>query len=64
MDGEFEPEREVTRVPAGGDLLSLAREPNRPGVAYVAVVGSHSIARVWLARLGISISRSPQILPA
>jgi hypothetical protein len=35
MDGEPEPEREVTRVPTDADLVSLARELNRLGVAYV-----------------------------
>ena len=35
MDGESEPEREVTRVPTEADLVSLARELNRLGVAYV-----------------------------
>ena len=31
MDGE--PEREITRVPTDADLVSLARELNRLGVA-------------------------------
>ena len=39
MDGEPEPEREVTRVPTDADLVSLARELNRHGVAYVVICG-------------------------
>src|SRR5687768_4866042 len=37
MDSEPESEREVTRVPTDVDLVSLARELNRLGVAYVVV---------------------------
>jgi hypothetical protein len=33
MDGQREPEREITRVPTDADLVSLARELNRLGVA-------------------------------
>jgi hypothetical protein len=33
MDGEPDPEREITRVPTDADLVSLARELNRPGFA-------------------------------
>jgi hypothetical protein len=39
MDGEPEPSHEVTRVPNDADLVSLARELNRLGVAYVVVGG-------------------------
>jgi hypothetical protein len=39
MDGETEPERQLPRVPTDADLVSLARELNRCGVAYVVVVG-------------------------
>lgn len=39
MDSQSEPEREVTRVPTDADLVSLAREFNRLGVAYVVVDG-------------------------
>jgi hypothetical protein len=49
MDGEAEPEREVTRVPTAADLVSLARELNRLGVAYV-VVGGFAINRLGLVR--------------
>jgi|SRR5580658_5840694 hypothetical protein len=49
MDGESEPEREVTRVPTGADLVSLARELNRLGVAYL-VVGGFAINRLGLVR--------------
>ncbi len=49
MDGESEPEREVTRIPTGADLVSLARELNRLGVAYV-VVGGFAINRLGLIR--------------
>jgi hypothetical protein len=33
MDGQPEPEREITRVPTDADLVSLARALNRLGVA-------------------------------
>lgn len=49
MDGEPEPEREGTRVPTEADLVSLARELNRLGVAYV-VVGGFAINRLGLVR--------------
>jgi Nucleotidyl transferase of unknown function (DUF2204) len=49
MDGESEPQREVTRVPTGADLVSLARELNRLGVAYV-VIGGFAINRLGLVR--------------
>jgi hypothetical protein len=49
MDGESEPEREVTRVPTDADLVSLARELNRLGVAYV-VVGGFAINRLGFVR--------------
>lgn len=49
MDGEPEPEREVTRVPTDVDLVSLARELNRLGVAYV-VVGGFAINRLGFVR--------------
>ncbi|MEO5959682.1 MAG: hypothetical protein ABIR80_11225 [Opitutaceae bacterium] len=49
MDGEPEPEREVTRVPTDADLVSIARELNRLGVAYV-VVGGFAINRLGLVR--------------
>jgi len=49
MDGESEPEREVTRVPTEADLVSLARELNRLGVAYV-VIGGFAINRLGLVR--------------
>jgi len=49
MDHEPEPKREVTRVPTGADLISLARELNRLGVAYV-VVGGFAINRLGLVR--------------
>ena len=49
MDGEPEPEREVTRVPTEADLVSLARELNRLGVAYV-MVGGFAINRLGLVR--------------
>lgn len=49
MDGEPEPEREVTRVPTDADLVSLARELNRLGVAYV-VVGGFAINRLGFVR--------------
>ena len=49
MDGEPEPSREVTRVPSGADLVSLARELNRLEVAYV-VVGGFAINRLGFVR--------------
>ncbi len=49
MDGEPEPEQEVTRVPTDADLVSLARELNRLGVAYV-VVGGFAINRLGFVR--------------
>lgn len=49
MDGEPEPPREVTRVPSEADIVSLARELNRLGVAYV-VVGGFAINRLGLVR--------------
>ena len=49
MDGESEPEREVTRVPNDADLVALARELNRLGVAYV-VVGGFAIHRLGFVR--------------
>lgn len=49
MDGEAEPAREVTRVPTDADLVSLARELNRLGVAYV-VVGGFAINRLGFVR--------------
>lgn len=49
MDGESEPEREVTRVPNDADLVALARELNRLGVAYV-VVGGFAINRLGFVR--------------
>jgi hypothetical protein len=49
MDGESEPKREVTRVPTGAGLVTLARELNRRGVAYL-VVGGFAINRLGLVR--------------
>ena len=49
MDGEPEPSREVTRVPNEADIVSLARELNRLGVAYV-VVGGFAINRLGFVR--------------
>ncbi len=49
MDGEPEPERSVTRVPTDADLVSLARELNRLGVAYV-VVGGFAINSLGFVR--------------
>jgi hypothetical protein len=49
MDGEPEQEREVTRVPTDADLVSLAREFNRLGVAYL-VVGGFAINRLGFVR--------------
>jgi len=48
MDGE-PPPRELTRVPDGADLVVLARELNRLGVAYV-VIGGFAINRLGLVR--------------
>ena len=47
MDGE--PEREITRVPTDADLVSLARELNRLGVAEV-VVGGFAFNRLGFVR--------------
>ena len=49
MDRESESEREVTRVPTESDLVSLARELNRLGVAYV-VIGGFAINRLGYVR--------------
>jgi hypothetical protein len=49
MDGKSEPEPEVTRVPTDADLVSLARELNRLGVAYL-VVGGFAINRLGFVR--------------
>lgn len=49
MDGEPEPDREVTRVPTDADLVSLARELNRLGVAYV-IIGGFAINRLGFIR--------------
>jgi hypothetical protein len=49
MDSEPEPKPEVTRVPSDADLVSLARELNRLGVAYV-VVGGFAINRLGFIR--------------
>jgi len=49
MDGESQPEREVTRVPTEADLVSLARELNRLAVAYV-VIGGFAINRLGFVR--------------
>jgi hypothetical protein len=49
MDDEPDPSREVTRVPTDADLVSLARELNRLGVAYV-VVGGFAINRLGFVR--------------
>ncbi len=51
MDDESEPSRKVTRVPTDADLVSLARELNRLGVAYV-VVGGFAINRLGFVRNG------------
>lgn len=48
MDGE-PPPQELTRVPEGADLVALARELNRLGVAYV-VIGGFAINRLGLVR--------------
>jgi hypothetical protein len=50
MDSESESEREVTRVPTEADLVSLARELNRLGVAYVVIGGLPLIASVMFAQ--------------
>lgn len=47
MDGE--PEPGLTRVPDENDLVKLARELNRLGVAYV-VIGGFAINRLGLVR--------------
>jgi hypothetical protein len=49
MDGGPESGREVTRVPTDADLVSLARELNRLGVAYV-VIGGFAINRLGFVR--------------
>ncbi len=49
MDDEPDQPREVTRVPTDADLVSLARELNRLGVAYV-VVGGFAINRLGFVR--------------
>ena len=49
MDGQREPEREITRVPTDADLVSLARELNRLGAAYM-VVGGFAINRLGFVR--------------
>ena len=60
-------EREVTRVPTDVDLVSLARELNRLGVAYV-VVGGFALNRLGLVRatedidLLIARDRANQVL--
>ena len=67
MDGEPEPSREVTRVPSEADIVSLARELNRLGVAYV-VVGGFAINRLGFVRatedidLLIARDRANQVL--
>jgi hypothetical protein len=48
MDGEPPPQG-LTRVPDGADLVVLARELNRLGVAYV-VIGGFAINRLGLVR--------------
>jgi hypothetical protein len=45
MDGEPKPDQELTRVPTGADLVSLARELNR-----LAVIGGFAINRLGLVR--------------
>jgi len=47
MDGE--PDQGLTRVPDENDLVRLARELNRLGVAYV-VIGGFAINRLGLVR--------------
>jgi hypothetical protein len=49
MDQEPDASREVTRVPTDADLVALARELNRLGVAYV-VVGGFAINRLGYIR--------------
>lgn len=49
MDGEPQPEREITRVPTDADLVSLARELKRLGVAS-GVVGGFAINRLGFVR--------------
>ena len=49
MDGEPDSSREVTRVPTDADLVSLARELNRLGVAYV-VIGGFAVNRLGFVR--------------
>jgi hypothetical protein len=49
MDKQPDPHQEVTRVPSDADLVSLARELNRQGVAYV-VVGGFAINRLGFVR--------------
>jgi len=46
---DSEPEKELTRVPDENDLVRLARELNRLGVAYV-VIGGFAINRLGLVR--------------
>lgn len=46
---EREPEKGLTRVPDENDLVKLARELNRLGVAYV-VIGGFAINRLGLVR--------------
>ena len=47
MDGK--PEGELTRIPEEHDLVTLARELNRLGVAYV-VIGGFAINRLGFVR--------------
>jgi hypothetical protein len=67
MDGEPEPSRGLTRVPTDADLVALARELNRHGVAYV-VVGGFAINRLGFVRatedidLLIARDRANQVL--
>ncbi len=67
MDSQSEPEREVTRVPTDADLVSLAREFNRLGVAYV-VVGGFAINRLGFVRatedIDLLIARDLRIRPS
>lgn len=49
MDGEPEPDAPLTRVPTDADLVTLARELNRRGVAYV-VIGGFAINRLGFVR--------------
>jgi len=62
MDGEPEPEREVTRLPTDADLVSLARELNRLGVAYV-VIGGFAINRLGLVRATEDIDPTSRLGP-